>query len=50
MTMMLRGARHREQEGKAEDGKDWLASWYGGQNRVDAAKKALEAAKEEQDQ
>ena len=50
MTLMLRGARHREQEGKAEDGKDWLASWYGGQNRVDAAKKALEAAKEEQDQ
>ena len=47
MTLMLRGARHREQEGKAEDGKDWLASWYGGQNRVDAAKKALEAAKEE---
>ncbi len=50
MTLMLRGARYREQEGKAEDGKDWLASWYGGQNRVDAAREALEAAKEEQDQ
>ncbi len=50
MTLMLRGARHREQQGTAEDGKDWLASWYGGQNRVDAAREALEAAKEEQDQ
>ena len=34
MTLMLRGARHREAQGTAEDGKDWLASWYGGQNRV----------------
>ncbi len=47
MTLMLRGARHRELEGKAEDGKDWLASWYGGQNRADAARKALEAAQED---
>ncbi len=47
MTLMLRGARQREQEGRAEEGKDWLASWYGGQNRVDAARKALEAAKED---
>ncbi len=47
MTLMLRGARYREQEGTAEDGKDWLASWYGGQNRVDAAREALEAAKED---
>ena len=47
MTLMLRGARHREAQGTAEDGKDWLASWYGGQNRVDAARQALEAAKEE---
>ncbi len=50
MTLMLRGARHREQQGTSEDGKDWLASWYGGQNRVDAAREALEAAKEEQEQ
>ena len=50
MTLMLRGARHREAQGTAEDGKDWLASWYGGQNRVDAAREALEAAKAEDDQ
>ncbi len=50
MTLMLRGARHREQQGAAEGGKDWLASWYGGQDRVDAAREALEAARAEQEQ
>ena len=44
MTLMLRGARIRENEGGASD--DWLASWYGG---AKAAKAAEERLKQEEE-
>ena len=41
MTLMLSGARVREQKGQSAD--DWLASWYGGAKAAKAAKEAVES-------
>ena len=40
MTLMLSGARAREEKGQSSD--DWLASWYGGAKAAKAAKETVE--------
>ena len=44
MTLMLSGARAREEKGQSSD--DWLASWYGGAKAAKAAKEAVEGKEE----
>lgn len=40
MTLMLSGARVREEKGQSSD--DWLATWYGGAKAAKAAREAVE--------